>query len=88
VMGSLSFWPCNSRERNKQQLTPGRAVDDHGTGWSDLWDNNESNLWDRGRPSPALIDLIEQRPDIFNSHAADECRKKALVPVRCTVINC
>ncbi|KAL5343823.1 S-adenosyl-L-methionine-dependent methyltransferase [Aspergillus crustosus] len=28
--------------------------------WSDLWETNESHLWDRGIPSPALIDLLEE----------------------------
>ncbi|KAE8150625.1 hypothetical protein BDV25DRAFT_129389 [Aspergillus avenaceus] len=46
-----------------------RPIDDHGSGWSSLWDSNESDLWDRGRPSPALIDIVEQTPkgDFFSS---------------------
>ncbi|KAL4975894.1 S-adenosyl-L-methionine-dependent methyltransferase [Aspergillus desertorum] len=31
----------------------------HPKAWSDLWDAGESSLWDRGMPSPALIDLLE-----------------------------
>ncbi|KAL2843194.1 S-adenosyl-L-methionine-dependent methyltransferase [Aspergillus pseudodeflectus] len=37
-----------------------RETPDHGKAWSDLWDSGESDLWDRGLPSPALIDLIEE----------------------------
>ncbi|QRD81434.1 hypothetical protein F9C07_2054151 [Aspergillus flavus] len=40
-----------------------RPLEEHGSGWSSLWDSNESDLWDRGKPSPALIDLIEQEKD-------------------------
>ncbi|KAK4225843.1 S-adenosyl-L-methionine-dependent methyltransferase [Podospora fimiseda] len=28
-------------------------------GWTALWDTNQNDLWDRGKPSPALIDLLE-----------------------------
>ncbi|KAE8338033.1 hypothetical protein BDV24DRAFT_177144 [Aspergillus arachidicola] len=59
-----------------------RPLEDHGSGWSSLWDSNESDLWDRGKPSPALIDLIEQEKDnaIFRPLKPDGQRKKALVP--------
>jgi hypothetical protein len=39
-------------------------------------------MWDRGKPSPALIDLLEQREDILSPIAANGQRKKILVPVR------
>ncbi|KAK6837537.1 hypothetical protein RU639_001422 [Aspergillus parasiticus] len=59
-----------------------RPLEDHGSGWSSLWDSNESDLWDRGKPSPALIDLIEQEKDtaIFRPLKPGGQRKKALVP--------
>jgi hypothetical protein len=38
-------------------------------------------MWDRGKPSPALIDLVEYRKELFQPLAADGRRKKALVPV-------
>ncbi|KAI5918196.1 hypothetical protein F4810DRAFT_715746 [Camillea tinctor] len=33
--------------------------------WSDIWDWNESDLWDRGQPSRPLIDFIESKPEIL-----------------------
>lgn len=58
-----------------------RAIDEHSDGWSSLWDTDNSDLWDRGKPSPALVDLIEERRGLFNPMAASGKRKKALVPV-------
>ncbi|KAE8356032.1 hypothetical protein BDV28DRAFT_154911 [Aspergillus coremiiformis] len=40
-----------------------RPLEDHGSGWASLWDSDEADLWDRGKPSPALVDLIEQEKD-------------------------
>lgn len=67
-----------------QLTTNPSAVEDHGSGWSSLWDTGNSNLWDRGKPSPALIDLIEdpQHQDLLYPLTADGRRKRALVPVR------
>jgi len=53
-----------------------------GSGWCALWQSNESDLWDRGKPSPPLIELVEQRGDLIQSRADNGRRKKALVPVR------
>ncbi|OJJ58788.1 hypothetical protein ASPSYDRAFT_1176886 [Aspergillus sydowii CBS 593.65] len=36
-----------------------RPTTSHGAAWSDLWNSGESDLWDRGIPSPALVDLVE-----------------------------
>ncbi|KAL5360732.1 S-adenosyl-L-methionine-dependent methyltransferase [Aspergillus floccosus] len=62
----------------------GRSVDDHGEGWSSLWDTGNSDLWDRGKPSPALIDAIEAHQqtsdDLFYPFHVNGLRKKALVP--------
>ncbi|TKA63260.1 hypothetical protein B0A49_09165 [Cryomyces minteri] len=52
----------------------------HVSAWSQLWDQGDSDLWDRGCPSPSLVDLIEQRRDMFDPIAADGRRKTALVP--------
>ncbi|KAL4861403.1 hypothetical protein BDV12DRAFT_191106 [Aspergillus spectabilis] len=70
-----------------------RPATEYAKGWSALWDTNENHLWDRGIPSPALIDLIEEYsetlfyPFIHNKDqnpGAGEGdankRKKALVP--------
>jgi hypothetical protein len=56
-------------------------IEDHAACWSKLWDTNNSDLWDRGKPSPALIDLVEQRQDLFHPETADGKKKKAFVPV-------
>ncbi|KAF4845400.1 putative thiol methyltransferase 2 [Colletotrichum siamense] len=57
-----------SRDREKQS-----------SGWSELWESDESNLWDRGKPSPALIDLIESRSEVLPRPSTGR-RLKALVP--------
>lgn len=58
-----------------------RSIEDHSAGWSYLWDSGESGLWDRGKASPALVDIIEKERDLFNPFTSDGQRKKALVPV-------
>ncbi|KAB8076804.1 S-adenosyl-L-methionine-dependent methyltransferase [Aspergillus leporis] len=45
------------------------SLDGHTAGWT--------NLWDRGMPSAALIDIIERREDLFNPITIDG-KKKAL----------
>ncbi|KAI2857729.1 hypothetical protein CBS115988_3599 [Aspergillus niger] len=57
-----------------------RRAEDQGSGWSALWDSNESVLWDRGSPSIALVDVVEQQQDVFFPYTRDGRRKKALVP--------
>ncbi|OJJ87926.1 uncharacterized protein ASPGLDRAFT_164579 [Aspergillus glaucus CBS 516.65] len=57
-----------------------RAIDDHSAAWSNLWDTDESDMWDRGKPSPALIDLLEQKADALSAITPDGKRKSALVP--------
>ncbi|KAK5993985.1 putative thiol methyltransferase 2 [Cladobotryum mycophilum] len=56
-----------------------RAREHQGQGWSDLWESNESDLWDRGKPSPALIGFIESKPDVFRVPEEGE-KLRALVP--------
>ncbi|KAH6716505.1 S-adenosyl-L-methionine-dependent methyltransferase [Leptodontidium sp. MPI-SDFR-AT-0119] len=58
----------------------GSSVQNQGSRWCALWQSNESDLWDRGKPSPPLIELVEQRGDIIQSRADNGRRKKALVP--------
>lgn len=57
-----------------------RARDSQSTGWSELWETNESDLWDRGKPSPALIDFIESCPAVLPKPENGR-RLRALVPV-------
>ncbi|RAH54691.1 thiopurine S-methyltransferase family protein [Aspergillus piperis CBS 112811] len=57
-----------------------RPAEDQGSGWSALWDSNESDLWDRGSPSIALVDAVEQQNDVFSPFTPDRRRKRALVP--------
>jgi len=47
----------------------------HGQKWDQLWGENFIP-WDKGFPSPALVDLLEERKDLFPSKG----RKKVLVP--------
>lgn len=49
-------------------------------GWVELWDSDESDLWDRGTPSAALIDWIESRPAQLNQ-STNRRQLMALVPV-------
>ncbi|KAL2017961.1 hypothetical protein VTK56DRAFT_1493 [Thermocarpiscus australiensis] len=59
----------------------GRDREDQNSGWTALWDTDQSDLWDRGKPSPALIDLIESRPDLVpRTSGSDGRRPRALVP--------
>ncbi|PLB48524.1 thiol methyltransferase [Aspergillus steynii IBT 23096] len=55
-------------------------IKDYTDGWSQLWDSDDSDLWDRSKPSPALIDLVEERRDLFHPVTGDGRRKRALVP--------
>ncbi|KAJ5675660.1 hypothetical protein N7462_008557 [Penicillium macrosclerotiorum] len=57
-----------------------RPVNEHGSGWSTLWDSGESDLWDRGEASPALADILGQEQELFHPITEDGRRKKALIP--------
>ncbi|KAG6010016.1 hypothetical protein E4U21_000457 [Claviceps maximensis] len=49
--------------------------------WTDLWESDENNLWDRGKPSPALIDFIESKPEALCAPVAGKAgRFCALIP--------
>ncbi|CAN6674995.1 hypothetical protein TRVA0_077S00166 [Trichomonascus vanleenenianus] len=54
--------------------------EEQGSGWSELWNEGKDTLWDRGKPSPALVDVIESNKDLFNPFTYVGRRKKALVP--------
>lgn len=49
---------------------------EHTKKWDQLWVEGFVP-WDKGFPSPALVDLLEERKDLFPSKQG---RKKALVP--------
>ncbi|RYP61577.1 hypothetical protein DL769_007642 [Monosporascus sp. CRB-8-3] len=69
------------------QGTPSRLVshfttkskENQTSGWSELWESGEDNLWDRGKPSSALIDFIESRPGVLRPPHSGR-RMRALVP--------
>jgi len=60
-----------------------RPAQEQDQGWSELWDSNESDLWDRGKPSPALVDFIEKVAEERGllARRLDGGRLKALIPV-------
>ena len=58
--------------------------DRYGEGWEDLWSRKEFLPWDRGVPSPALIEVLREKTDVIGK-PMDETdgkpqRKSALVP--------
>jgi hypothetical protein len=63
-------------------LTARSSIENHNAAWDSLWETDNSDMWDRGKPSPALVDLLEQREDILSPITANGQRKKILVPVR------
>jgi len=54
-----------------------KAVSDHPQGWEELWTVGLTP-WDKSFPSPALVDLLEERGDLLPSNFK-QGRKKALV---------
>jgi hypothetical protein len=64
------------------QLTAARSRDEQSKGWAKLWENNESDLWDRGRPSSALVTFLEEHPyreTLFRDRSKRQL--KAFMPV-------
>ena len=62
----------------------GLAINDR---WAALWDEGDFLPWDRGLPSPALADALEQHQELFghsvfihDPETGKERRKRALVP--------
>lgn len=54
--------------------------DKYAQGWAKLWEDGSFLPWDRGRPSPALIDTLENHQGLIGRAVLDGRRKKALVP--------
>ena len=53
--------------------------------WSALWDKGDFLPWDRGKPNPALADILTARQDLIGNctaqnHKGERQRKRALVP--------
>lgn len=51
----------------------------HSAQWDQLWKESYSP-WDRGGPSPALNDLLEQHREVFPSSSEASGKPRALVP--------
>lgn len=77
----IKYIPCFYIQRRSPASNLHSEIGDHAIGWSNLWDTDNSDLWDRGQPSPALVDLIEQRRDLFCPLNMEGRTKKAFVPV-------
>lgn len=65
-----------------RQVFEGQSLDQHGNRWERLWEKGELLPWDRGFPSPALVDTLKNKQDKLQSGKprSDGKRKKALVP--------
>lgn len=66
------------------QTFAGQPPEEQGSRWIKLWDQNVTP-WDRGQPSPALMDLLQEKMDLVGQswvidHAQGKRRKRALVP--------
>ncbi|KAJ6262466.1 hypothetical protein Dda_3274 [Drechslerella dactyloides] len=48
--------------------------------WSELWDTDQSDLWDRGKPSPALAEFLERKLDHSSLRKTEGQILRALVP--------
>lgn len=57
-----------------------RNREEQSAGWTSLWESNESDLWDRGRPSPAFVDFLNTN-DYGKTLVNSKGQLKALVPV-------
>ncbi|PYH45963.1 thiol methyltransferase [Aspergillus saccharolyticus JOP 1030-1] len=79
-MSSAEGLPCASSQTHLVRHFAEQPVELHTDRWSQLWDTDNSDLWDRGKPSPALVDLIEERRDLVSLVGPDGRKKKALVP--------
>jgi len=73
-----SSMPLASQNRLAEHFL-GQDPSVHGRKWQELWEEG-FKPWDRGAPSPALIDLLSERQDVINVPTADGLTKKALVP--------
>ncbi|KAK3392535.1 S-adenosyl-L-methionine-dependent methyltransferase [Sordaria brevicollis] len=58
-----------------------RPKEEHAAGWSSLWNSDRSHFWDRGKPSPALQDLLSLYPEVVSTLPDGSGRRpRALVP--------
>ncbi|KAF2128535.1 thiol methyltransferas-like protein [Dothidotthia symphoricarpi CBS 119687] len=48
-----------NRTRLVSHFVDFRTREEQSAGWTSLWESNESNLWDRGQPSPAFVDFLD-----------------------------
>ena len=57
--------------------------DKYGEGWDKLWEKGDFLPWDRGLPSPALVEALQRR-DIVGTSTIEvdgkPRRKRALIP--------
>ncbi|KAI1636896.1 S-adenosyl-L-methionine-dependent methyltransferase [Biscogniauxia mediterranea] len=51
--------------------------------WSDIWNWDESKLWDRGQPSRPLIDFLGSNPWVLQQANHGKTRPRALVAKGC-----
>ncbi|KAK4187676.1 S-adenosyl-L-methionine-dependent methyltransferase [Podospora australis] len=59
----------------------GKTHEEQGSGWVALWETEQNDLWDRGKPSPALMDFLESASASEILPAAKHGRPlKVLVP--------
>jgi hypothetical protein len=73
----LQDQPTDARARLQSHFLDAKGSTEHGQKWDELW--KESFLpWDKGFPSPALVDLLNDRPDLLPS--VQGRKPKALVP--------
>ena len=73
------------RNRLRQHFTT--STSEHGSRWSQLWDEGDFLPFDRGAPNPALRDILKNRTDLLGTSLRDvqdlegkRKRKRALVP--------
>ncbi|KAF4636924.1 hypothetical protein G7Y89_g1150 [Cudoniella acicularis] len=76
-MSGLIDQPIEVRERLASHFKK-HDPSQHGQRWDELWKEGFVP-WDKGFPSPALVDLLAERQDLFEE-APKGRRRKALVP--------
>lgn len=70
--------PTDARARLRSHFSSASGIAEHGQKWDSLWKDNFTP-WDKGTPSPALVDILSERQDLFPNTSGGS-RKKALVP--------
>lgn len=81
AMGDLDV--AETRARLQEQFVK-FGGEKYGQGWDDLWNKGDFLPWDRGIPSPALIETLSKRSSVIGNALTGvdgkPQRKKALVP--------